>query len=127
MNETTEKNMKKNIKKRKINYDFSKYEIIKKKEGLTLYNYSSFPRTQMNKLVYQYFYDKYQPNDYSKAYVVLFCGKTGDGKTTSINAFFNIIKGIKLFFSSPTKCHAFLRLFKKSFILLTPLPNNNYN
>ena len=96
VNETTEKNMKKNIKKRKINYDFSKYEIIKKKEGLTLYNYSSFPRTQMNKLVYQYFYDKYQPNDYSKAYVVLFCGKTGDGKTTSINAFFNIIKGITL-------------------------------
>ena len=27
--------------------------------------------------------------------IVLFCGKTGDGKTTAINAFFNIIKGIR--------------------------------
>ena len=34
VNETTEKNMKKNIKKRKINYDFSKYEIIKKKRRI---------------------------------------------------------------------------------------------
>ena len=30
------------------------------------------------------------------AYVILFCGKTGDGKWTAINAFFNIIKGIEL-------------------------------
>ena len=32
----------------------------------------------------------------SDAYVILFCGKTGDGKSTAINAFFNIIKGIEL-------------------------------
>lgn len=34
--------------------------------------------------------------DDHNAYVVLFCGKTGDGKTTAINAFFNIIKGIEI-------------------------------
>ena len=32
----------------------------------------------------------------SDSYVVFFCGKTGDGKSIAINAFFNIIKGIKL-------------------------------
>ena len=32
----------------------------------------------------------------SDAYVILFCGKTGDGKWTALNAFFNIIKGIEL-------------------------------
>ena len=35
-------------------------------------------------------------NDVNEAYVVLFCGKSGDGKSTAINAFFNIVKGIKL-------------------------------
>jgi hypothetical protein len=34
--------------------------------------------------------------DDNDAYVILFCGKTGDGKTTAINAFFNIIKGVEL-------------------------------
>ena len=78
------------------NFDFSKYEKIEEKEGLTLYKYSNLQRVTNHKLVYQYFYDKYDVEDYSNAYVVLFCGKTGDGKTTAINAFFNIIKGIKL-------------------------------
>ena len=35
-------------------------------------------------------------NDEKLAYVILFVGKTGHGKSTAINAFFNIIKGIKL-------------------------------
>ena len=30
------------------------------------------------------------------AYILLFVGKTGDGKSTAINSFFNIIKGIKI-------------------------------
>ena len=77
--------------------DLSKYEIIEKKENLIFYKYSSLERQPSNHpLVYQYFYDKFDINDYEKAYVILFCGKTGDGKTTAINAFFNIIKGIQL-------------------------------
>ena len=30
------------------------------------------------------------------AYILLFVGKTGDGKSTAINSFFNKIKGIKI-------------------------------
>ena len=83
-------------KKKKINYDFSQFEILEKREDLTLYKYSNIPKTSNHKLVYQYFFDKYKAEDYSDAYVVLFCGKTGDGKTTAINAFFNIVKGVQL-------------------------------
>ena len=85
-------------KKKKINYDFSQFEILEKKDDLNLvyYKYSNIERTTNHKLVYQYFFDKYKAEDYSDAYVVLFCGKTGDGKTTAINAFFNIVKGVQL-------------------------------
>ena len=78
--------------------DFSKYEIIKiKKNGIIIYKYSN-PQSQIeDKLVYQYFYDDINDIDHNSnhALIVLFCGKTGDGKTTAINAFFNIIKGIR--------------------------------
>ena len=93
-NETDKKVIKSN--KRKIEFDFSKYDIVEKKEGLILYKYSNEPQQKLYDLVYQYWYDKYEPSDFNEAYVVLFCGKTGDGKTTAINAFFNIIKGITL-------------------------------
>ena len=93
-NETDKKVIKPN--KRKIDFDFSQYDIVEKKEGLTLYKYSKIPQVKAHNLVYQYFYDKYEPSDAYDAYVVLFCGKTGDGKTTAINAFFNIIKGITI-------------------------------
>ena len=85
-------------KKKKINYDFSQFEILEKKDDLNLvyYKYSNIERTTNHKLVYQYFFDKYKAEDYTNAYVVLFCGKTGDGKTTAINAFFNIVKGVQL-------------------------------
>lgn len=76
--------------------DFSKYEIIKKRKDLTIYKYSNVKRESNHELVYQYFYDSFEASDYEKAYVVLFCGKTGDGKSTALNAFFNIIKGIEL-------------------------------
>ena len=76
--------------------DFSKYEIIKKREDLITYKYSNVERKSNHDLVYQYFYDRFEPNDFNDAYVILFCGKTGDGKTTAINAIFNIIKGVKL-------------------------------
>ena len=82
--------------KRKINFDFSEYEVVEKREDLITYKYSNKERVSKQKLVYQYFYDDFNPEDYNDAYVILFCGKTGDGKTTAINAFFNIIKGITL-------------------------------
>jgi len=80
--------------------DFSKYEIIQtKKNGIIIYKYSN-PQSQYtdeDKLVYQYFYDDINDinDNFNHALIVLFCGKTGDGKTTAINALFNIIKGIK--------------------------------
>ena len=69
--------------------DYSNYEIISRFENLIIYRYSKIERKSPNELVYLYYYDKFDINDYKNAYVVLFCGKTGDGKTTAINAFFN--------------------------------------
>ena len=98
LNDPVKKNKleeKKPIKsKKKIDFDFSKYEILSQRDDLTTYKYSNIERVSNQKLVYQYFYDEYENTDDHDAYVVLFCGKTGDGKTTAINAFFNIIKGI---------------------------------
>ena len=91
-----EKPKQKNKVKRKIKFNFSEYEVIEKREDLITYKYSNKERVSKQKLVYQYFYDDFNPEDYNDAYVILFCGKTGDGKTTAINAFFNIIKGITL-------------------------------
>lgn len=88
--------IKSRINKNGKKVDFSKYEILEQKEGLTIYKYSNVPRQTGHQLVYQYYYDQYEPGDDHDAYIVLFCGKTGDGKTTAINAFFNIIKGVEL-------------------------------
>ena len=86
----------------KIKYDLSKYQEIKLDdeygpENLKLYKYSNIKDvTKGHERVHEYFYDKFDVNDENEAYVVLFCGKSGDGKSTAINAFFNIVKGIKL-------------------------------
>ena len=64
--------------------DFSKYEVLEKKENLTIYKYSNVKRQSSQKLVFQYFYDNFEGEDYNNAYVILFCGKTGDGKTTVV-------------------------------------------
>ena len=63
---------------------------------MIIYQYSDRERVSNHKLVYQYFYDQFDGVDFQNAYVVLFCGKIFEGKTTAINAFFNVIKGIKL-------------------------------
>ena len=63
------------------------YEPIIKRENITIYKYSYIEKKSGHDQVYQYFYHKSDVNDYSDSYVVLFCGKTGDGKTTEINAF----------------------------------------
>ena len=84
------------INEKKIQYDLSKYEIIKKEEGVTFYRYSNVKSKSNHELIYHYYFDKFDSNDYRKAYIILFVGKTGDGKSTGINAFFNIIKGIQI-------------------------------
>ena len=106
-NESIKNNNKINIKayetpnsaKKEEENDFSKYEIIKKKGDLTIYQYPNYQKKNISEeLVYEYFYDDII-EDFHNAYVILFCGKTGEGKTTAINAFFNIIKGVKLEYS----------------------------
>ena len=87
---------KETFKKEKKKIDFSNYTKIEEYDDLTIYKYSNVEKQKMHDLVYKYNYDIFEPNDYDNAYVILFCGKTGDGKTTAINAFFNIIKGVKL-------------------------------
>ena len=96
INENKESNKIKKTKDIKVQYDLSKYEEIKKSGDLVLYKYSKKERQSDHKLVYQYFYDDFDINDYKVAYVILFVGKTGDGKSTAINAFFNIAKGMTL-------------------------------
>ena len=81
---------------KKLEIDFSKYDIIKKETNLTFYRYSKEERKEIYKNVYQYNFDTFDISDENFAYVVLFVGKTGDGKTTALNAFFNIIKGVQL-------------------------------
>jgi len=97
-NTETKKPIKKQINQ-KPKFDFSKYDVIKSEDfasdQLTFYKYSNI-KPQEKDNIFQYFFDKYDVNDYKDAYIVLFCGKTGDGKSTAINAFFNIVKGVKL-------------------------------
>lgn len=85
---------------KKIKFDLSKYREIKNKEleadNLKLYKYSEKQGEEKHQRVLEYFYDDFDLNDYKEAYIVLFCGKTGDGKSTAINAFFNIVKGVTL-------------------------------
>ena len=52
--------------------------------------------TNKDNLVFHYFVDHLSQNEIQNAYIILFAGKTGSGKTTAINAFVNIVKGIKL-------------------------------
>ena len=82
--------------KEKENTENNLPHILEINDNLTIYKYSNTERISPDNLIYQYFYDKFEGKDYENAYIIIFIGKTGDGKTTAINAFFNIIKGIKL-------------------------------
>ena len=96
-NSDQKKSTKKEIFKReKKKINLSNYCKIEEYEDLSIYKYSNVEKQKIHDYVYKYNYDNFESNDYDNAYVILFCGKTGDGKTTAINAFFNIIKGIKL-------------------------------
>ena len=94
--------------------DFSKYRIIPnikseedkeeddeddEGEELTIYKYSDLEGTtdeKNQKLVHHYFYDDLSESDIKNSFIILFAGKTGDGKSTAINAFFNIVKGVTI-------------------------------
>ena len=81
----------------KVKYDLSKYKQLKKVNGITSYLYSEKKPQSNHNLVKQYYFDEYEDvNNDKDAKIILFVGKTGDGKTTAINAFFNVIKGVKL-------------------------------
>ena len=79
--------------------DLSKYKFSgKTKDGkLSFYIYSEEERVEnKEKQTYQYNYDHLSEYEKRDARILLFIGKTGDGKSTAINAFFNLIKGVKL-------------------------------
>ena len=81
----------------KIKYDLSKYKKIKDEDGLSFYLYSDKKSESKHELVKKYYFDNYDdPNAEKDAKIILFVGKTGDGKTTAINAFFNVVKGVRL-------------------------------
>ena len=86
---------KRNIKN---NYDFSKYDIIKKENDFTIYKYNKNKSISDNdnEFFSHHYYDNFEENEKDIARVILFIGKTGYGKTLAINALFNIIKKIKL-------------------------------
>ena len=101
------------------------YEIIKiikaeeedegdeKDKDLKIYRYSNIKPLSKHDLVFQHFYDHFDSNDLNNAYIVLFIGGINNGKTTAINALFNIIKGIKI-------------EDKHRFILIEEIENKNY-
>lgn len=72
-----------------------KFELIRRKKDLEIYKYNLVSEENISKLITNHYYDNFDKNDIERAYIILFIGKTGDGKTTAINALFNIIKGIK--------------------------------
>ena len=72
------------------------YEILSIKNDFYLYKYCSKEPEHPHRLINKYYYDKFENNEIDNAHVIIFIGKTGDGKTTAINALFNIIKSIKL-------------------------------
>ena len=93
----------------KANIDLSKCEELERKDDLIIYKYPindietiNIPNPDKNSeekeipLIFKYNCDEFDINDEKLAYVIIFIGKTGDGKSNAINALFNIIKGIKL-------------------------------
>lgn len=92
---TKEENIKQKIENIVKIKDFSKFEVISKRGDLIFYKYSNLKRFSNHENIYEYNYDKLNEGEMRDACVILFCGKTGDGKSTAINAFFNIIKGVQ--------------------------------
>ena len=106
-----ESSEKKNKKNNQIYNDIDTYQLLKKRDNKSddsddsdydddcakeIYLYKSKFEKHPHELIYQHFYDQLDKDDYDNAYVILFAGGLGFGKSTSINALFNIIKDIQL-------------------------------
>lgn len=72
------------------------YEILRKDNEFYFIKYKQLSEENPNKLIKNHYYDSFKKDDFDKAYIILFIGKTGDGKTTAINALFNVLKGVKV-------------------------------
>ena len=79
-----------------IENNLSNYKLLEIIDDIKIYQYSHTNSKSPYNLIFQYYIDKFELDDEKNCKIILFIGKTGDGKTTAINAFFNIIKGIKL-------------------------------
>ena len=78
------------------NSNYELLEIKENKNNLKIYKYSNIKREIYHDLIFQYFFDKFEENDYKNAYIIVCIGKKGDGKHSSINSLFIIIKGINM-------------------------------
>ena len=74
------KNEEKEKQPKKVNYNLSNYEFLEEKKGVKFYLYSKVESQKPHEMVIQYFFDKYGPNDYKDAKIILFVGKIGDVK-----------------------------------------------
>ena len=83
----------KNIIIKKILKNNKDIEICYK---LLINKYSNTNPESNHELIYQYYYDKFNSDDYKNAYVIIFVGKNNQGKTKTLNSLLNIIKGISL-------------------------------
>jgi hypothetical protein len=79
-----------NKNENKLNEDEKMINFVKTLEQ------SEIKKEKYTEKIFQYFYDLFDQNDYNNAYIILFAGKKEEGKNSVINAFLNIIKGIKL-------------------------------
>ena len=82
-------------KEKEQKYQFTELkEFISINNNLKIFSYSITPKQIYNDLIFQYFFDKFEQYDYDKAYIIIFIGKKGDGKRSTINSLFNVIKGV---------------------------------
>jgi hypothetical protein len=72
------------------------FEFLRKDNDFYFYKYNSISQEHPHRLITKHFYDNFSKDDFENAYIILFIGKTGDGKTTAINALFNIFKDVKI-------------------------------
>ena len=78
--------------------NFFEYRVIKtiRNGKLTLYKYSDNQSIEEKEhSIYHYQFDRLNEEERAHAKIILFTGQTGHGKSTAINAFFNIMKGVK--------------------------------
>ena len=97
-NDISNKNNNSNNKNNKKKIEFFKNlnEPKKNKIPIKKIKYSNKESQTYSNFIYQYFYDKFTDEDYNNSSIILFFGDNLEEKKNTINAFLNIIKGIKL-------------------------------